>query len=101
MNRIPYYRGSCHVGELKANERAICFEVATDYYDTSKRKEVWFPKSQLVIMKPDRVGCSEIRIPLWLINEKGIDKNLIMDIYEYPGEPDVVWMENQGLKYRA
>ena len=103
-NKIPYYRGATHVpldNNFKTTEQSVCFEVATDYYDTSKRIEVWFPKSQQVIKRPDRTGFAEILIPLWLIREKGIDKNLIMGIQEFPGEPDVVWMENQGNKYRA
>lgn len=104
MAKIKYYCGYIHLPfeeNFKTTENAVCFEVGTDVYDDSKRIEVWFPKSQLWTSKPDRTGCAEIRIPMWLIKEKGIDKNMIFGITDFIGEPDTCWMEDIGKKYRA
>ena len=56
----------------QTTEKAICLTVAggaTCANDTF----AWFPKSQILIGKPNEVGNAEILIPVWLFKSKCID----------------------------
>ena len=95
MKKIPFYRGYIKLpfeeSLSKTTKDAVCFKVAKDYYNDEETFDVWIPRSIIVTLNPNRLGTAEIRIPLWFIEQKGFDKNLITEINEYPAEPDVVW----------
>ena len=62
-----------------STDKAIALTVAGGYTDAND-EYAWFPKSQIIIGKPNEYGNAYVFIPVWLFKSKHIDPRRIREI---------------------